>query len=216
MKPGPLAAMVVLLVLGVWLVLGPQLGGQAERTPGAVVHEIIVGPRKLRIEQMPRPGPDGPVQFRALNWPEVGDDWMTSEAYESAVYRAARESGTRPIVLKIFNVTSWWNLAWIGVGLGGQAAFFGRMLVQWVVSEKKRQSVVPDLFWWLSLGGGVCLFAYFVWRQDLVGVLGQCTGIVIYARNIRLIFKQRRRARRAAAQSASSAGPSPEPPTIAA
>jgi lipid-A-disaccharide synthase-like uncharacterized protein len=44
--------------------------------------------------------------------------------------------------------------------------------------------------------GGVFLFTYFVWRQDFVGVLGQSTGIVIYARNLRLISKQRRRAER--------------------
>ena len=43
--------------------------------------------------------------------------------------------------------------------------------------------------------GGVMLFSYFVWRQDFVGVLGQSTGIVIYARNLRLIYKHRRRLR---------------------
>jgi hypothetical protein len=53
--------------------------------------------------------------------------------------------------------------------------------------------VIPASFWWLSLFGGVALFAYFVWRQDFVGVLGQSSGIVIYARNIRLIYKRRRR-----------------------
>ena len=80
----------------------------------------------------------------------------------------------------------------------GQCAFFGRMMVQWVVSEKKRESVVPSAFWWMSLIGGVCLFSYFVWRVDFIGVLGQSTGVVIYARNIRLIHKQKRRLARSA------------------
>ncbi|TVQ63052.1 MAG: hypothetical protein EA379_04500 [Phycisphaerales bacterium] len=87
-------------------------------------------------------------------------------------------------------------MAWIAVGFGGQAAFFGRMMLQWVVSERSRQSVVPAAFWWLSLLGGAALFSYFVWRRDVVGVLGQSTGVVIYARNLRLIYKSRRRERR--------------------
>jgi lipid-A-disaccharide synthase-like uncharacterized protein len=53
--------------------------------------------------------------------------------------------------------------------------------------------VITPSFWWFSLLGGVCLFAYFVWRQDAVGVIGQSSGIVIYARNLRLIAKQKRR-----------------------
>ena len=53
------------------------------------------------------------------------------------------------------------------------------------------------------------LFTYFVWRQDFVGVLGQSTGVVIYARNIRLMYKQKRRARRDAERAAKKmdAGP---------
>jgi len=65
------------------------------------------------------------------------------------------------------------------------------------VSEKQRESVVPEAFWWLSLVGGVFLFVYFVWRQDIVGVLGQSSGVVIYARNLWLIRKRRRRLARA-------------------
>ncbi|KAA0215920.1 MAG: hypothetical protein DYG94_07065 [Leptolyngbya sp. PLA3] len=99
-------------------------------------------------------------------------------------------------MMGFFNISHWANFAWVAVGLGGQCAFFARMLVQWIVSEKSRRSQVPETFWWFSLLGGVCLFTYFVWRVDIVGVLGQSTGIVIYARNLRLIYKERRRAGR--------------------
>jgi lipid-A-disaccharide synthase-like uncharacterized protein len=85
----------------------------------------------------------------------------------------------------LLNITSWTNLLWAGIGLLGQVAFFGRMFIQWVASERRKESVVPEAFWWLSLAGGVLLLTYFVWRQDFVGVLGQSPGIVIYARNIR-------------------------------
>ncbi|MAY73785.1 MAG: hypothetical protein CMJ31_03500 [Phycisphaerae bacterium] len=104
---------------------------------------------------------------------------------------------------------------WVAVGLLGQAAFFGRMLAQWIMSEKRGESIVPEAFWWLSLIGGVSLFTYFVWRVDIVGVLGQSTGIVIYARNLRLIRKQRRRqARQAAANPAPIPSPSDDEPAL--
>ena len=67
------------------------------------------------------------------------------------------------------------------------------MAVQWVASEREKRSVVPRAFWVLSLLGGILLFTYFAWRKDIVGVLGQSTGIVIYARNLRLISKERLR-----------------------
>jgi lipid-A-disaccharide synthase-like uncharacterized protein len=97
---------------------------------------------------------------------------------------------------RVCNVTSWTSFLWLVLGLVGQGAFSARMLIQWAVSEKKKQSTVPPLFWWLSLLGAMALFAYFTWRQDLVGVLGQAPGVVIYARNLRLIAKARRRALR--------------------
>jgi lipid-A-disaccharide synthase-like uncharacterized protein len=84
-------------------------------------------------------------------------------------------------------------LFWISVGFGGQILFSGRMFLQWLISERHKHSVITPSFWWFSLLGGVCLFAYFVWRQDVVGVIGQSSGIVIYARNLRLIAKQKRR-----------------------
>ena len=54
-----------------------------------------------------------------------------------------------------------------------------------------QRSEVPVVFWWLSLAGGLLLFVYFVWRKDPIGVLGQSTGVAVYARNLRLIAKER-------------------------
>jgi lipid-A-disaccharide synthase-like uncharacterized protein len=67
------------------------------------------------------------------------------------------------------------------------------MVLQWIVSERRRESIITESFWWFSLFGGVTLFSYFVWRADPIGILGQATGIVIYTRNIRLIYKAKRR-----------------------
>jgi lipid-A-disaccharide synthase-like uncharacterized protein len=116
------------------------------------------------------------------------------ERYGQDVYKTATGASANWL-FRLLNITSWASLVWVVIGFGGQFAFTGRMLLQWFISEKKKESVVPEAFWWLSLIGGTALFAYFVWRQDIVAVLGQSSGVVIYARNLRLIYKQRRRDR---------------------
>ena len=81
---------------------------------------------------------------------------------------------------------------WLGIGFLGQALFSARFVVQWLASERVRQSVVPHAFWWFSLAGGITLLAYALWRQDPVFVLGQSLGLVVYVRNLMLISRHRR------------------------
>ncbi|WP_299653519.1 lipid-A-disaccharide synthase N-terminal domain-containing protein [uncultured Jannaschia sp.] len=81
---------------------------------------------------------------------------------------------------------------WIGVGFLGQLFFTSRFLVQWIVSERRRESVIPVAFWWFSLLGGITLLSYAIWRRDPVFILGQATGLVVYARNLSLIGRSRR------------------------
>ena len=83
--------------------------------------------------------------------------------------------------------------AWLVIGFAGQALFTMRFLAQWIASERAQKSTVPVAFWWLSLAGGAVLFAYALHRRDPVFALGQGTGIAIYARNLVLIGRQRRR-----------------------
>ncbi len=106
-----------------------------------------------------------------------------------ALTLAASEAEGRDLLLRILNISSYENLGWVLLGLAGQAAFMLRMLVQWIATERERRSVVPTIFWWLSLGGGAILLIYFLWRKDIVGVLGQTTGVVVYARNLWYIHK---------------------------
>ena len=91
-------------------------------------------------------------------------------------------------------VESWTEFWWVIFGLTGQLLFMGRFLVQWIASERERRSVVPIAFWYFSIGGGVVLFTYAVYRQDPVFILGQSMGLVIYFRNLYLIHLERRRA----------------------
>lgn len=91
----------------------------------------------------------------------------------------------------LFNITTWFGVLWVALGLLGQVLFTGRMVVQWIASEKEKRSVVPAVFWYMSLAGATMLMVYFIWRKDIVGVLGQSAGWGIYARNVFLIRKHR-------------------------
>src|SRR4051794_9078910 len=76
----------------------------------------------------------------------------------------------------------------LGVGLLGQGLFASRFLVQWLASERARRSVMPITFWYFSLGGGVILLAYSIYKMDPVFILGQGLGLGVYLRNLYLIF----------------------------
>ncbi len=102
---------------------------------------------------------------------------------------------------------------WLAVGFAGQLIFTARFLVQWVASERKRDSVVPVAFWWLSLLGGLTLLSYASYRRDPVIIVGQAMGLVVYARNLMLVGKARRRA---ASRQTRSARPHRGPRTKAA
>ncbi len=82
---------------------------------------------------------------------------------------------------------------WMGIGFLAQAIFASRFIVQWIASERAKESVVPVAFWFLSLFGGTLLFSYAVWRKDPVFILGQASGIFIYSRNLYLIYRKKRR-----------------------
>ncbi len=77
---------------------------------------------------------------------------------------------------------------WVAFGFLGQALFASRMAIQWITSERKRESVIPVAFWWLSLAGGATLLVYAIQRADPVFIMGQAFGFIVYVRNIYLIY----------------------------
>jgi lipid-A-disaccharide synthase-like uncharacterized protein len=81
---------------------------------------------------------------------------------------------------------------WLVVGLLGQVLFFMRFFVQWLHSERQGRSVVPVAFWYFSVAGGFILLLYAVHRRDAVFIIGQLGGLLIYARNLHLIVRERR------------------------
>ena len=73
---------------------------------------------------------------------------------------------------------------WLGVGFAGQALFSARFLVQWFYSEKAKRSVIPVQFWYFSVAGGLTLLAYAIYKRDPVFIVGQASGLFVYARNL--------------------------------
>ena len=84
---------------------------------------------------------------------------------------------------------------WALFGTAFQAVFMARFLVQWVASERCGKSVIPISFWYLSLVGSGGVLVYAIGRGDVVIILGQCFGTIVYVRNLILIYRERRLAR---------------------
>lgn len=169
-----------------FLLAGPAAGfavaaaPEPEPAPAAVKVKLAGADETVALEQRR----DGSYRF-VLHLEEGTVQELSPEAFARRVYQ---EQAGRPFWLRFLNITAPAGVAWVGLGLLGQVLFTGRMLVQWLTSEKRHRSVVPPAFWWMSLAGASMLVTYFIWRKDVVGVLGQATGWLIYVRNLWLIY----------------------------
>jgi lipid-A-disaccharide synthase-like uncharacterized protein len=80
---------------------------------------------------------------------------------------------------------------WVVFGLVGQILFGSRFIVQWIASEKKKSSYIPVVFWYLSLSGGIITAIYAIHIRDTVFTIAQCAGLLVYVRNLVLIYKKK-------------------------
>ena len=76
---------------------------------------------------------------------------------------------------------------WVVLGFVAQGFFTMRFVVQWIASERARKSVIPVAFWFFSIGGGLLLLAYELYRKDPVFIAGQALGLLAYIRNLHFI-----------------------------
>ena len=77
------------------------------------------------------------------------------------------------------------------IGFIGQGLFASRFIFQWIYSERKGESTIPLIFWYLSIFGGLGLLTYAIFRKDPVIITGQLFGIFIYLRNLVLIYRKK-------------------------
>lgn len=115
-----------------------------------------------------------------------------------------------PLVLADVSFLGFHPTPWTLLGLAGNVVFGSRFFVQWIVSERKKSSVIPTSFWWLSILGSLILGVYFLFKvnpetvcsncgalqhgqvdRDLPGILGSLPNSIIYFRNLQLIRKQK-------------------------
>lgn len=81
------------------------------------------------------------------------------------------------------------EILWYCWGGLGQSLFACRFFVQWVCSERRRRSHVPISFWYLSLVGSVMMLVYTVHLRDPILILGFSFGLMVYSRNLILIWR---------------------------
>lgn len=77
-------------------------------------------------------------------------------------------------------------------GVTGQVVFTFRFVLQWLYSERRKQSILPIEFWLVSILGSVMVLSYAIIRRDPVLFVGQLFGFVVYFRNTLLWWRQRR------------------------
>lgn len=90
-------------------------------------------------------------------------------------------------LMELLLVDDWFGVWLAAFGLAAQTVFMSRMVMQWIVSERARRSIVPPAFWWLSLIGAAMLLIYGILRKDVVIIMAQLFGFTIYVRNLYLI-----------------------------
>jgi lipid-A-disaccharide synthase-like uncharacterized protein len=199
-----LVAFGAFLFVGSWLAVGDD-GWRSEAGGSPPRFEWVIDGRKLAVEVRPGPEPEG-FEYRLRGGDHAVLGWLSASRFQALVVAETERSARRHVVLRFFDASSWASFGWVLLGLTGQLCFFGRMFLQWLASERASASVVPPVFWWLSLGGGACLLGYFVWRLDPIGVLGQSTGVAVYARNLWLLRQPHARPDAGAPADAQSAG----------
>ena len=81
---------------------------------------------------------------------------------------------------------------WLVFGLLGNATFGSRFLIQWIASERAGESLVPRLFWYLSIVGSLILLLYAIHVESPVFTLAYLPNAFVYVRNLALIRRKER------------------------
>lgn len=92
---------------------------------------------------------------------------------------------------QVMDKLTWWSV----VGFVGQSVFGCRFLVQWIASERKKESVVPRVFWHLDIAGSLINLVYGFGIRELPVISSYLVNFVPYVRNLMLLDKKEREAK---------------------
>ena len=81
------------------------------------------------------------------------------------------------------------SILWTAFGLIGNLLFSLRFIVQWLYSEKRRELIVPSIFWHLSFWGSVIALIYAFHIDKLPVILGYIFTPILYGRNLVLLAR---------------------------
>lgn len=85
------------------------------------------------------------------------------------------------------------SIDWLVIfGFFAQFIFFLRFVVQWWESEKKGESTIPPMFWYLSVFGTILILIYSIIRKDIVFSVASSLNMLIYLRNIALLKNKKK------------------------
>jgi lipid-A-disaccharide synthase-like uncharacterized protein len=79
---------------------------------------------------------------------------------------------------------------WLWAGFFGQALFGARFLVQWLYSEARGKSVIPDVLWYFSVAGGIVILSYAIHRADPVFIIGESLTLLVFLRNLQMLLRR--------------------------
>jgi lipid-A-disaccharide synthase-like uncharacterized protein len=84
---------------------------------------------------------------------------------------------------KVFGLQ--WETFWTAIGWLANVTFSSRFLVQWYATEKRKQVVVPQVFWWLSLTGSLLFLLYAIfYDKHHVIIFAYAFAWIPYIRNL--------------------------------
>jgi lipid-A-disaccharide synthase-like uncharacterized protein len=88
---------------------------------------------------------------------------------------------------------TWYDFTWTIVGILANAVFTCRFLVQWYVTEKRKQVTIPVMFWWFSLVGSLMLLLYAVfYDRHMVIIWAYAFPWIPYTRNLIIHYRHQK------------------------
>jgi len=94
---------------------------------------------------------------------------------------------TQDVALRV-QANTW---IWIAVGVVGQGLFALRFLIQWAVTELRQKSVIPAIFWYISVAASILLLSSHAQRHEWLFAVGISTTLLVYLRNIYMIHRKK-------------------------